>query len=65
MALLNDEGKPNTHNIVTFAANMGQTVNIPDVYLSDDFDFSGTKKFDEAFGFKGFRSTSFLTVPMK
>ncbi len=65
MALLNDEGKPNTHNIVTFAANMGQTVNIPDVYLSDDFDFNGTKKFDEAFGFKGFRSTSFLTVPMK
>ncbi|MGB2034969.1 MAG: GAF domain-containing protein, partial [Pseudomonadales bacterium] len=65
MALLNDAGQPNTHNIVTFAANMGQTVNIPDVYLSDDFDFTGTKKFDEAFGFKGFRSTSFLTVPMK
>jgi len=65
MALKNAEGQPNTHNIVTFAANEGKTVNIPDVYLSDDFDFSGTKKFDEAFGFKGFRSTSFLTVPMK
>lgn len=65
MALKNAEGAPNTHNIVTFAANEGKTVNIPDVYLSEDFDFTGTKKFDEAFGFKGFRSTSFLTVPMK
>ncbi|MBT5052521.1 MAG: GAF domain-containing protein [Gammaproteobacteria bacterium] len=65
MALKNAEGAPNTHNIVTYAANEGKTVNIPDVYLSDDFDFTGTKKFDEAFGFKGFRSTSFLTVPMK
>ena len=65
MALKNAEGLPNTHNIVTYAANEGKTVNIPDVYLSDDFDFTGTKKFDEAFGFKGFRSTSFLTVPMK
>lgn len=65
MALKNAEGEPNTHNIVTYAANEGKTVNIPDVYLSDDFDFTGTKKFDEAFGFKNFRSTSFLTVPMK
>jgi HD-GYP domain-containing protein (c-di-GMP phosphodiesterase class II) len=65
MALKNAEGAPNTHNIVTYAANEGKTVNIPDVYLSDDFDFTGTKKFDEAFGFKGFRSTSFLPVPMK
>jgi len=65
MALKNAEGLPNRHNIVTYAANEGKTVNIPDVYLSDDFDFTGTKKFDEAFGFKGFRSTSFLTVPMK
>jgi HD-GYP domain-containing protein (c-di-GMP phosphodiesterase class II) len=65
MAMKNSEGEPNNRNIVTYAANEGKTVNIPDVYLSEDFDFSGTKKFDEAFGFKGFRSTSFLTVPMK
>ena len=65
MAMKNAEGEPNNRNIVTYAANEGKTVNIPDVYLSEDFDFSGTKKFDEAFGFKGFRSTSFLTVPMK
>ena len=57
MAMKNAEGEPNNRNIVTYAANEGKTVNIPDVYLSEDFDFSGTKKFDEAFGFKGFRST--------
>ena len=44
MALKNAEGLPNTHNIVTYADNEGKTVNIPDVYLSDDFDFTGTKE---------------------
>jgi hypothetical protein len=54
MAMKNSEGEPNNRNIVTYAANEGKTVNIPDVYLSEDFDFSGTKKFDEAFGLKAF-----------
>lgn len=63
MALKNAEGEPNTHNIVTFAANEGKTVNISDAYLSDDFDFTGTKKFDEAFGFKGFARRPFSRFP--
>jgi HD-GYP domain-containing protein (c-di-GMP phosphodiesterase class II) len=37
-------------------------INIPDAYEVEDFDFSGTKKFDEG---TGFRSQSFLTVPLK
>jgi HD-GYP domain-containing protein (c-di-GMP phosphodiesterase class II) len=36
-------------------------VNIEDAYTASDYDFSGTKKFDES---TGYRSESFLTVPM-
>ena len=60
--LVDEAGNPNLNNIVTFAANKGETVNIEDAYVSKDFDFSGPKKFDEL---TGFRSQSFLTVPMK
>lgn len=55
-------GAPNYTNIATYAALTGKTVSIPDAYASDTFDFAGTKKFDEG---TGYRSTSFLTVPMK
>ena len=38
------------------------SVNIADAYSEAGFDFSGTKNFDKK---TGYRSTSFLTVPMK
>ena len=38
------------------------TVNIADAYIAEGFDFSGTKNFDKK---TGYRSTSFLAVPMK
>ena len=38
------------------------TVNIADAYTAEGFDFSGTKGFDKK---TGYRSTSFLAVPMK
>ena len=65
MPLFNDKGHARTENIVTFAANSKKTVKIDDVYSSDQFDFTGTKKFDEGMGLKGFRSKSFLTVPLQ
>ncbi len=40
----------------------GDSINIPDAYKAKDFDFSGTKKFDKG---TGYRSGSFLTVPLK
>ena len=43
--LVDEAGNPNLNNIVTFAANKGETVNIEDAYVSKDFDFSGPKKF--------------------
>lgn len=56
------DGSPNNANIASYAALTGNTVRIDDAYDSDEFDFTGTKRFDEA---TGYRSTSFLTVPLK
>ena len=53
---------PNHKNIATHSALTGKSINIPDAYETDEFDFAGTKKFDEG---TGYRSKSFLTVPLK
>jgi len=55
-------GEPNYTMIAAYAALMQRTVNIADAYLEEGFDFSGTRNFDKR---TGYRSTSFLTVPMK
>lgn len=57
-----DTGKENRANVASCAALTGESINIPDAYEAKDFDFSGTRKFDEG---TGYRSKSFLTVPMK
>jgi HD-GYP domain-containing protein (c-di-GMP phosphodiesterase class II) len=57
-----ETGAPNDKNIASHVALTGKTVSIKDAYETDRFDFSGTKKFDEG---TGYRSKSFLTVPMK
>ncbi len=59
--LYDDEGKPNIHMVAASAAISGETVNIPDAYDSEEYDFSGTRNFDNKMGY---RSKSFLTVPM-
>jgi len=60
--LYEDDGKPNKHMISAYVGLTGETVNIPDAYKAKGFDFSGTKAFDEK---TGYRSKSFLTVPLK
>ena len=55
-------GDPNTSMVAAFAALTGQTVNVADAYTEEGFDFSGTRAFDQK---TGYRSKSFLTVPMK
>ena len=57
-----ETNEENRKNIASFAALSGESINIPDAYDSTQFDFTGTKMFDEA---TGYRSTSFLTVPLK
>ncbi|WP_374358387.1 GAF domain-containing protein, partial [Chitinimonas sp.] len=56
------DGTPNTHNVVSCAALYGETINIADAYTAHGYDFSGTRRFDES---TGYRSKSFLTVPLK
>jgi HD-GYP domain-containing protein (c-di-GMP phosphodiesterase class II) len=48
--------------VAAHAALTGKTVNIADAYTADGFDFSGTRAFDSK---TGYRSKSFLTVPMR
>ncbi|MFZ2097444.1 MAG: SpoIIE family protein phosphatase [Anaerolineales bacterium] len=55
-------GEPNYHNVSTYVAITGNSINIPDIYQANDFDFSGTMAFDKQ---TGYRSTSSLTVPLK
>ena len=57
-----ENGHLNDHMVAAHVALSGQTANIADAYEERRFDFSGTRRFDAA---TGYRSTSFLTVPMK
>jgi len=56
------DGRPNNTMIAAYVALTEKTVNIADAYTEEGFDFSGTRNFDKR---TGYRSTSFLTVPMK
>lgn len=56
------DGSPNNAMVAVYAANTGKTINIADAYSAEGFDFSGTRAFDEK---TGYRSQSFLTVPMR
>ena len=62
LKLYDAEGNPNHKNISTEAALTGKTVNVEDAYDTESFDFAGTKAFDAK---TGYRSKSFLTVPLK
>ena len=60
--LFDEDGQPNHAMVVSHAALSGETVNIADAYQAEGYDFSGTKNFDAK---TGYRSQSFLTVPMR
>lgn len=54
-------GMPNLRNVATAAAVLKESINIPDAYHARGFDFQGTKEFDLH---NGYRSKSFLTIPL-
>ena len=60
--LYGKDGKPNHNMVAAHAALTGKTINIADAYTAEGFDFSGTRAFDSK---TGYRSKSFLTVPMR
>jgi len=57
-----DESTPNQKNVSAYVALTGKTVNIKDAYQEEGYDFEGTINFDKK---NGYRSKSFLTVPLK
>lgn len=62
LPLRDARGLPNTSLVAVYSAWHGQTVNIVDAYDAPGFDFSGTRAHDAQ---RGYRSQSFLTVPMR
>ena len=60
--IYNDDGTQNIHNVAAVCALESKTINIDDAYTNKEYDFSGTKGFDEK---NNYRSKSFLTIPLK
>lgn len=61
--LVTEAGAPNMKHVAAYCAITGEIVNVADAYSPcDDLDFSGTEEFDRRLGY---RSQSFLTVPLK
>ena len=60
--LVDEHGADNRSMVAAYSALTGTTVNIADAYTAEGFDFSGTRNFDKK---TGYRSTSFLTIPMR
>jgi HD-GYP domain-containing protein (c-di-GMP phosphodiesterase class II) len=54
-------GNDNHNNVATCAALKREVINIEDAYTNKQFDFSGTRTFDQK---TGYRSQSFLAVPL-
>ncbi|MFO7963314.1 MAG: HD domain-containing phosphohydrolase [Desulfobacterales bacterium] len=55
-------GRPNYSNVSSYVALTGKSVNIPDVYQADGFDFRGPREYDKT---TGYRSKSMLVIPLK
>ncbi len=59
--IYNDDGSKNINNVAAVCALESRTININDAYSSKEYDFSGTKGFDQK---HNYHSKSFLTVPL-
>ncbi len=59
---LQNESGANLSNVVSCAVNEGRVINIDNVYAAEDYDFSGTRIFDQNTGYK---TQSILTIPLK
>jgi HD-GYP domain-containing protein (c-di-GMP phosphodiesterase class II) len=54
--------QPNVHNVACCCVIENKVINVDDAYQSRNYDFSGTRTFDRQ---SGYRSKSFLTIPLK
>jgi len=60
--LIDEFGEPNLANVASSAVHRNETIIVDDAYTSDEFDFSGTRSFDEMLSY---RTTSLLTIPLR
>lgn len=60
--LYDEEWEPDMSMVAAYSVLKGVTINVPDIYGADGFDFSWQRDFD---GKAGYRSRSFLSVPLK
>ena len=56
------DGQPNLANVSAYCANTREMLNFVDVYDAEGFDFTGTRSYDEA---NGYRSQSMLVIPLE
>lgn len=61
LELFKENGEKNNKMVAALCALENKLINIKDVYIDKDFDFSGTKEFDKN---TGYRSKSMLVIPM-
>ena len=61
LSIYDEHGAPNYRNVATTTALCGYSVNIPNVYEAEEFDFSGTKAFDRK---HNYRTISMLAIPL-
>ncbi|HTS20795.1 MAG TPA: GAF domain-containing protein [Casimicrobiaceae bacterium] len=59
--LFEPDGAPNHRSVVAHCVHSRRSVRLDDAYVAAGFDFAGARAFDAA---HGYRSRSFLTVPM-
>ncbi len=59
---LDIDGETNLSNVSAYCANTGELLNFDDVYDAEGFDFTGTRSYDEA---NGYRSQSMLVIPLE
>jgi DNA-binding response OmpR family regulator len=62
LQLHGEDGVSNEANIATYCTLHNALVSIPDAYETEDFDFSGTRAFDQR---TGYRTTSVLALPLQ
>lgn len=61
LELYDKNGKENTHMVATLCALRKEPIFIDNIYKADQFDFRGTKKFDQK---TGYYSRSMMTIPL-
>jgi len=55
-------GEPNYHNVSAYSVLKNKVVNINDVYSIEEFDFSGSKEFDQQ---NNYYSKAMLVIPLR